>query len=423
MRILSREEMQSLDSWATGELGIPRIALMENAGRKVAEFTLQEIKKVRNAVVICGRGGNGGDGLVAARFLKNSGANVNVFLLSKKDALKDEQRINLTIAEKMGLPVTEILADADLTKLKDALMNADVVIDGIFGIGFLGKAEGIPAKAIELTNKTKTEIKNKAPYFIVSIDIPSGIDANTGAADGPAIKADLTVTLAYPKIGLLSYPGIMMSGKLRIIDIGIPKINPLNKEIEETLPAGRQVKKLEVTDIDFIARSIPRRPPDAHKGTFGEVFILAGSPGMTGAAVLCGKGALRVGAGLVRIAVPKDLQEFVDSQCVELIIIGLPEKPEDALRTIIKSAERSKIIALGPGLSTEPKVQNLVRELIMTFKKEDRVIIIDADGLNAIASDPSILKGSKAKIVITPHPGEMSRLTKLSTEEIAKDRS
>lgn len=421
MRVLGREEMQKLDSWAIKELGIPRIALMENAGRKVSEITLQEVKKAKSAAIICGKGGNGGDGLVSARFLRNAGVNVSVFLLCKKEELKDEQKTNLLIAQKMEIPILEIKADQDLKILKDFLFKTDVVIDAIFGIGFTGKASGIITKAIDLVNKTKAEVKDKVPYFVTSVDIPSGIDASTGAAEGVAIKADLTVTLAFPKAGLFSYPGNLTSGKIVIVDIGIPKINPLNP----TPPTKKEEKRkvLQVTDIDFVSRSIPQRPPDAHKGTFGEVFILAGSPGMTGAAVLCGKGALRVGAGLVKIAVPQPLQESVDLQCAEIITIGLPDEPAEALKIIIKSAKKSNVISIGPGLSTQPMIQSLVKEFINTFKKEDRPIIIDADGLNAISDDPSILSGSKAKIILTPHPGEMSRLAKVSAEEIAKDRT
>ncbi len=415
MKVLSQEEAKFLDSWAETTLGIPRIALMETAGAKVAEVTLREVKLVESACIVAGKGWNAGDGFVSARYLKNSGVDVNIVLLYSKDEIKDEARINLNIAEKMGIPIY------DVKELKRALKDVDVVIDAIFGIGFKGEAEGSLAEAIETINE------GRSLYTIVSIDTPSGLDVGEGRVSKHCIKANITVTLSFPKIGLLQYPGIEHAGKIVIVDIGIPKINPLNPPVKKEEQKKAKKEGLNIITPDIVHSIIPKRPVLTHKGTFGEVLVIASSPGMTGAATLCGRGALRVGAGLVRIAVPISLRETVDSESLETITIGLPETADGtismrAFEAILELLKESDGLAIGPGIGRQPETAKLIQSIVSYAKEKGIKTVIDADAIFALRDKKEAILGSHGGIILTPHPGELSYFLNMEIEEIQKNR-
>jgi len=360
--------MKSLDKWAIEEIGIPQIVLMENAGRAVAE----NMPKKQKVCVIAYKGNNGGDGFVAARHLKNQGRDVSVFLLCKKEQISGSAKINLNILEKLKVPIHV----QKLSALEKLLKTSDLVIDAIFGIGLSGKISGFPAKVIALINKGR----KKYGYYVAAVDVPSGVDADSGKICKHSIVADLTVTFAYPKAGLLKFPARRNVGKLVVCDISIPYPQTKSKKAEK---------------MEFF---LPQRGALTHKGSHGRVLIIAGSKNMSGAANLTARTALRSGAGLVYLAVPEEIKNLVAPKTREVIVVNL------------KEAEKIKadVVAIGPGLTTQPQIKALVIKLIKNLKVS--CLILDADALNCIASNPSILKKAKSKIIITPHPGEMARL-------------
>ncbi len=408
MKTITPDEMRSLERSAI-DMGIPSRVLMEIAGMKVAANAANEAKKAKNAVVICGTGGNGGDGLVAARYLFNSGIDTTVFMTAPGSEISSKDSVdNLTVLRKFGVDAKVINAGGS-DGLKDALIKADIVIDAIFGLGFHGETEGTAAQAIELINNVKKDIKSRKRYLVLSIDVPSGVNAETGKASSTCVEADVTVTFEYPKLGLLKYPASRYAGKIVVTSIGLPK-----KQSPKTESASvkRTVEGIEVTDAAQVAALLPRRRTDSNKGSFGKVLVVAGSSGMMGAAVLTANSALRTGSGLVTLCVPDKIKDAVNSMSLETVVTGMSE-----LKQKIRQCD---VVALGPGLSKGPAVSKLVREVILS-KGNALPIVLDADGLNAI-TDPSIFKRSIKKIVITPHPGEFSRLTGQSVESIQKDR-
>ncbi|MGB9613633.1 MAG: NAD(P)H-hydrate dehydratase, partial [Candidatus Margulisiibacteriota bacterium] len=400
MKLISAKEMQKLDQHAIEVLGIPQIALMESAGRAVAE-EISKVKKSGTICVVAYKGNNGGDGLVAARYLKNLNYEVLVFLLCKKEEVLGSAQTNLEILSKMRIPIYE----RNLLKLEHLLKKSNVVVDAIFGVGFKGKISGDLARAVELINK----YHKKSGYYVVAVDVPSGVDATTGKIDPHSVCADLTVTFAYPKVGLLKYPAVKNIGKLVVADIGIP----YDLEKQKTQKLGKQI-------VDFY---LPRRLFWTHKGDYGRVLIVAGSRNMSGAAYLTARAALRSGAGLVYLAVPQSIQKLVAPKTREVITLGLPETKEGtiALKALsLVEKISADCVAIGPGLTTHEETKEFVRKLILQIRS--KWLIVDADGLNSIADNQTILKKAKSPVVITPHPGEMSRLFGQPIKKIQKNR-
>jgi NAD(P)H-hydrate epimerase len=415
LRVVTKDEILKIDEWAIKGIGIPRALLMENAGRSVAQCIVSEFGRVKRACVVAGKGNNGGDGSVCARHLSARGVEVQIFLLCKRAELSGDAAQNLELAEKVGVEINEI---TNLSKLEPALKESDVVVDSIFGVGFSGVVKDAFAEAIELINDAKSK-------KVVSVDVPSGLDVDSGSFGSHCVRANMTVTFSYPKAGLLLYPGIDFVGKLVVADIGIPRTNPVVKaDAASAVPKGKtKIEMSDVIDADLVASKLPVRKASAHKGSCGEVFVLAGSEGMTGAAVLSSKSALRAGAGLVRAGVPEKLASNFDSVVPEVITVPLSQGSL-AGKKILDNYRQSSAIAIGPGLSTQKDVVDLVKNVLRSIGREGRKIpvILDADGLNAIADDPGILKEVKSDVVITPHPGEMSRLVKKSISDVLSDR-
>jgi hydroxyethylthiazole kinase-like uncharacterized protein yjeF len=413
VKAITSDEMRTLEDFAVKK-GIPARILMEIAGMKVANIAVHEIKRIRSACVICGVGGNGGDGFVAARYLRNSGIQTEVFLTSPEINISSSDSLeNLKVLKNLGIKPVELSSDESFKKLKSSIVDCDIVIDAIYGIGIRGEIKDAAARAVDLMNGSKAGIKDRRPYAVLSIDVPSGADASTGEVSSKCVEADITVTFEYPKIGLLKYPASKFAGKIITTSIGIPKpdrLEPQGGPSEKQ--AKEKIKGIEVTDSRYVSGVVPRRKVDFNKGNCGKVLIIAGSSGMMGAAVLTATAALRTGSGLVTLCVPDKIKDFVNSMSLETVVAGFSELDE--------KLKESDCVAVGPGLSKGKTITKMVEGLLRS-KKIKVPLVIDADGLNAV-SDPSILKKSGKDIIITPHPGEFLRLSGKKIDEIQKDR-
>ncbi|PIE33854.1 bifunctional ADP-dependent NAD(P)H-hydrate dehydratase/NAD(P)H-hydrate epimerase [candidate division KSB3 bacterium] len=395
MRVATADEIRELDRKAIEELGIPGVVLMENAGIQVVQ-TMQkrypDLKK-RKVLIVCGKGNNGGDGFVVARHLYNRGVEVRVTLLAEKQQLNGDAKLNFEIADKMNIPIIEITSNEQLPAFRNLLPQADILVDAILGTGLKDAVKGFYKHTIESINKANTPI--------IAVDIPSGLSADTGAVLGSCIHADATVTFIIPKRAHSLYPAADYVGDLEVVDIGIPK------KLVDT--SGIEIHVLEPGNMK---KSFHDRSPNTHKGTYGHVLVIAGSPGKAGAALMTGRSALRTGSGLVTLAIPKNLHVHLEIPTLEVMTASLPETVKgtvsiDAYDEIMALAKDKRVLALGPGLSTHPSTVELVYRLIRTVEMP---MVIDADGINAIALNPAILLEAKAPIVLTPHPGEMARL-------------
>ncbi len=405
--VVTAQEMQELDRRTVAECGIPSLLLMEHAGTEaVREMAAAFPALDRSGVVLlCGGGNNGGDGLVMTRHLLDRGVQAEAFLLASRDEVRGDARTNLEILERLGAAPREIREPAQLSAVAERLARADLLVDALLGTGTRGAARGLQAQAIELLNA--------AGRPVVAVDIPSGLAANQVEVPGPAVRAALTVTFALPKRCLLLYPAAACAGAVRIVDIGIPR--------RLCRAAAHRLHLLEAEDA---AAAFPARDPAAHKGTFGHVLVIAGSVGKSGAAALCGLAAQRAGAGLVTVAVPQSLNDILEVKLTEVMSVPVPETEartisQEALAPLCRLAEGKSSVALGPGLGTHPSTRQLVREFLAACPVP---VILDADGLNALAGDPDALARAAGPLVLTPHPGELSRLLGRPREEILADR-
>ena len=405
MKFCTAAEMRRLDEKTIKECGLPGVVLMENAGRGAARLTREHFGDLagKNVTVVCGRGNNGGDGFVMGRIFHGWGAAVRFFLLSTRDRVGGDARVNLDVALKMGLECVEIQTEAHLDGFD--LSGQDLVVDAILGTGLSSEVRGLYRDVIDRINSSGLPV--------VSVDIPSGLDADTGRVLGAAVRADLTATFGLPKAGLLLWPGCDLTGRLEVVDIGIPPhvLNEADPRKELILESG-------------LLGLLPPRMPIGHKGVYGHVLIVAGSTGMTGAAALAAQGAARAGAGLVTLAVPASLNPILEAKVTEAMTEPLPEElpgflSAEAGDRILELARDKSVLALGPGLGIRPGTVDLVRRLVGAC---DLPLVIDADGLNALAGAVDVLKTARRDVILTPHPGEMSRLCGWKTSDIAADR-
>jgi len=424
MRVVTAAEMREIDRRATEEYGVLGLVLMENAGLKVFECVRRVLGGVdgKQVIVLAGKGNNGGDGLVAARHLLQHGARVKVMLSGEPADVTGDAGINLEIWKRLGQRLYLMQDRNAIQLLQLALMQTDLVVDALFGTGFRGEIRDRARKVIEAVNESGKPV--------VAVDIPSGVEADTGAVRGPAIQATHTVTFGLPKLGLVLEPGAGRTGELHVADISLPR--PL-VEAE----GGRYL----LTPA-LVRDWLPRREAEAHKGRFGHVLVVAGSRGMVGAAVLAARAAALAGAGLVTLAVPRSIQNVAAGFQPEIMTLGLPETGAGTLcraarEQIEEFLPRASVLALGPGLTTHPETAELVRELLPGVRVP---CVLDADGLNAFgggeretdrnsAGTPageSLPPGGfreKPDLVLTPHPGEMARLLGLkSAAEVQADR-
>lgn len=405
--------------------GTSSLALMERAGKEAARVivgwwrgvTATKAGPVRRrpatgarpprgkVIVLAGSGNNGGDGFVCARHLKAAGFTVRVLVAAEEGSLSEDAAANHATCERDRMPVT-FLPDPRAwgpgSEAAFAAHDAMFLVDALLGTGSKGAPRGAIAAAIEMAEHSERPI--------ASIDIPSGLDPSTGYRESPAIKADLTITLALTKRGLALEPGRSSAGLVEVVDIGIPV-----SIVEEAVPG------MLVADADWARALLPTRPMDAHKGSVGRVLVVGGSAGMIGAMALCTESALRVGAGYVTAAIPRSCVDAMESRVAEVVKRGLPEVPERALalaarEEILAEAMRADVVAIGPGLSRHAEAQELARELL---ERVEAPIVLDADGLNAFEGRG--VRRMHGPLVLTPHYAEAARLSGHSLAEIARD--
>jgi NAD(P)H-hydrate epimerase len=401
MKLVTAAEMRELDRRAIEEVGIPSLVLMENAGRSTYQILRREFPDPDGEVaVLAGRGNNGGDGFVVARYLAQAGEPVAVFLLGRRDQVRGDARVNLDILAHHGLEVIEVSEESQLNPVVHRLARAGLIVDALLGTGLDKPVQGLLAALIDKVNHLRPPV--------LAVDIPTGLSADTGAVLGAAMQAEVTVTYGWPKIGQILDPGRDYVGRLWRVDLGIPP------ELADQAP-------LELAEAREMRELIPPRPFGSHKGTFGHLFVLAGSEGKTGAAALASLGGLRAGAGLVTLGIAASLNDIMEVKLTEAMTLPLPEAPGvralglKALEPILAFAEGCDALALGPGLGTHPETQELVRRLVRQLPQP---LVVDADGVNAIAGDAACLTGAAGPRLLTPHPGEMARLLGASTPEV-----
>jgi len=407
MKILTSLQMREIDRKTIQEIGIPGPVLMENAGLQIlrnlrAKFPNPEKERI---VIVSGKGNNGGDGLVVARHLLNQGCTPLVLLLALKPEVKGDAALNLRIAENIGVRVSEICSLKDWQSYHQEISQASVIVDSIFGTGLLKPLEGLYAKVVQDINQSKA--------YKIAVDIPSGLSSDSYEIIGPCVKADLTVTLAAPKIAHIFPPAEEWIGELVVADISIPPFLLDDPSL-----------KLELAEKNTLVPYFKKRKKDSHKGTYGHLFIISGSLGKTGAAVMAGKAALKMGAGLVTVGIPTSCLPIVARSMVELMTEPLPETPEktislEALKKALSLLKGKDGLLIGPGISTHPSTAEFVLALI---PKINVPVVIDADGLNILASNLELLKSLSKPVILTPHPGEFARLLDIKTSDVVKKK-
>jgi NAD(P)H-hydrate epimerase len=407
--VVNNAQMRDLDLAVSKKYQIPMLQLMENAGAEIARYIVQYIKAKKldspKIVVLAGPGNNGGDGMVAVRYLLKELKAVSILLvIIKSKPYHGDAKTNYYIIKKIGqndnrLKIIENKIDL-IKKYK-----SDIVVDAIFGTGYKGAPSGIYKRAIALINKL--------PGYKIAVDIPSGVNGDTGEIIGNAVKAHATITMALLKTGHLLYPGKSNCGQIKIANLGADY---------SSLSAGNTFQ----LDQKFIKENLPLRKPDSHKGSFGSVVVVAGGNGYSGAACLTSLAALVAGAGIVRLCFPENINTAVEKKLTEVIKISLPATSQgsialDAYEKIRAIARDSTVMAIGPGLTTNTETKVLVRKIIITNKLP---IVIDADGLNNITTDVllKVTKSKRLNIVLTPHPGEFERLFGISAQQVNQNR-
>lgn len=405
MRVVTSEEMKTIDRIAIQEKGIPSLSLMENAGSSVVRAIEDRYGSLtaKRILVLVGRGNNGGDGLVAARHLLNKGAQVKVFMLHPANELSPECLKNFEIFKALNGEY-HYITERDIHKLKLSIGISDIVIDAILGIGAKGPLKGLYATVVEILNSIDCKV--------VAIDVPSGVDATTGKVESVAVRADLTVVLGLMKQGLLLLSGLEYVGDWVVADIGIP------------YSLASTVRRF-VTD-ESLYKAIPTRPRDGHKGTFGHGLVVAGSRTMAGAAYLTSIAMLRAGAGMVTLAVPESIAGLFPPS--EIMIVPIPDTRDGcfgrtSIAKILELFPGKDALVLGPGLARIDEITEVVLELLLNWKGP---LVLDADGINAISGQEDLIlainEEQRKNWILTPHPGEMSRLTGVDLVKIIEDR-
>ncbi len=409
MKVATAAQIQAIDREAIEGLGIPSLELMEQAGHQVVGVIAERYVPLssRRVVVVCGRGNNGGDGLVVARHLLNAGCPTDVVLLSRPEDLSGDALTNYQrLQDPHGHHIFEAPDEEALAKHAHHLDQSDLLVDAIFGTGLNAPAAGSYAEAIRLMNASGKPI--------VAVDIPSGLSADTATIIGEHIHADCTVTFGLPKLAHVLYPSARYVGELTVADIGFPEALIAKAPISTSLITPEQLR-----------RAFAPRDPEAHKGTYGHLLVVSGSVGKAGACVLACRGALRGGAGLVTTAVARSILPEVSSGSAEAMTIPLPETPagtiaHEAVSVVAEELDRFSAVALGPGLTTNPETVAFVKDLLPAIRVP---VVIDADGCNALAQlGEKALEETKGTVCLTPHPGEMARLLGSDTAAVQEDR-
>jgi NAD(P)H-hydrate epimerase len=404
--VFTAEEMRRVDERAIRELGIPGATLMERAGKAAADVVVAELaarRRVRGArvLVVCGKGGNGGDGFVAARYLRRRGVRCDVALISALADVRGEASVKLAALQKAGGRVSVIREARQLAPL---VQRADVIVDALLGTGARGRPSGNVAETVAMLNA--------AGRPVIALDIPSGLSADADLLETPAIRADVTVTFAGLKRALVMPPGRDLAGRIVVADIGIPAAE---------LTRGLATFVLESDDVRAL---VPPRARTAHKGTYGHLLVIAGSLGKTGAAALAANGALRAGVGLVTVATAASQQPIVAGLVLEAMTAPLDEgmpgevgaRAWDVVSTLLATREA---IAIGPGLGLSDEAQAMARRVIA---EAPRPVVADADALTALCGDLDLLRQAAGPRCLTPHPGELARMLGTTVSDVQRDR-
>ncbi|MBQ7630398.1 MAG: NAD(P)H-hydrate dehydratase [Selenomonadaceae bacterium] len=406
MKVALAKQMHEIDDTTIKDFGLPELSLMESAGHRVAQFAEKILGGVdkKTLCILAGSGNNGGDALVAARYLSNFGAKVKIFLTGNKDHRTDSLNVQIAIMRAMGVEIQQLENDRAWERLQVNLRFSDAIVDGILGTGFSGELRPNALKLIRIANAT-----NKP---IISIDIPSGVEADTGVVGEAAINAVGTVALGLPKVAHYLCPGAAHVGKLFVDDIGIPK-KLLTENIHQTL-----------LDDELAATLLPARSLDVHKGTCGKILIVAGSRGMTGAACLASMSALKIGAGIVTLAVPESMNELYEVKLTEVMTAPIPEVKSgiigggNSLEVLLKLAEKFDTVLIGPGLGRADETLDFVRNFVANV---DKPIILDADAIFAFNAQAETLKNCKQVPILTPHMGELAALLNISVAQLRQN--
>lgn len=404
MEVVTASQMREMDKRTINKVGIPGTVLMERAGLKAFEQIVSAVEergwRHPFITILVGKGNNGGDGLVVARLLHERGYSLQILLMGPPQDFTGEAAVNWRIVRELNLPAVQLQSSGDLIPY---FYKTTLFIDALLGTGLTGPVRGLYQEVILELNQSQTPI--------ISLDIPSGLQADTGEILGCCVAAWRTITFGLPKLGHFLYPGAQSVGELRVVDIGIPKKVIQQEGVKRFLLPG-----------EHPSFSLPQRQRDSHKGRQGHLLLLAGSTGMTGAAVLAAQAALRGGCGLVTLGIPQSLNPILEARLTECMTLPLPEKTPGilgpkALEKIQEILPRVQGMALGPGLGQHPETRELLPEML----KIPLPLVLDADGINLL-SHPSSLKDRSAPTILTPHPGELARLLSLSTQEVVARR-
>jgi len=407
VKILTTSQMRQLEE-SCARIGLSTDVLMENAGKAVAEEVRRILGNIdqQNILFLIGPGNNGGDGLVAARHLHDWGARVTVYFPGERP--EDDQKLKLV--QERGITCVDVIEDEGLKKFGGALASANAVIDALFGTGLTRHFGGPIMMVLDRINRAK---KDYPRWRIIALDLPSGLNADSGEVDPNCLCADYTITLGFPKPGLFKLPGAERVGRIRVVDIGMP-VHLMGEATAEYI-AGEWVRAV-----------LPERPLQANKGSFGRVLVVAGSLNYIGAAYLACSGALRVGAGLVTLAT--SLQPILASKITEVTYLPLPESrpgviSPEAVRLIFQQFERYNVLLMGCGLGQTQSVASFVRSILIGEHKQPLPpLVLDADALNILAITPEWWTKLSADAILTPHPGEMARLAGVTVVEVQADR-
>ncbi|NKB81502.1 MAG: NAD(P)H-hydrate dehydratase [Nitrospirales bacterium] len=407
MKIVTAAQMHGLDRRTIEEAGIAGTTLMEHAGQGLATCLEKTFGSPtgKRVTIVCGKGNNGGDGLVLARILHQQQSIIRVLLLSETHTLThDAQTMYQRFIELAGPTVISTLPSA--YDIQETTTHSELIVDALLGTGITADVQGLYRTAIEAMNASRVPV--------LAVDLPSGIHADNGTILGVAVRATLTVTFGYPKLGLYLGEAIDYTGKIIPVDIGIPPHYIESMAIDTHLLSRENTFHL-----------IPARPMSSHKGRFGHAAIIAGSIGKTGAAALAAKAALRIGTGLVTVATPTSANAILEGQVLEAMTTPMPETPEGTLaqtafETLRIFTKNRTAVAIGPGLSTHAETAEVIRSLLPEL---DCPCVIDADALNALAGQPELLQTCSVQPIVTPHPGEMARLVgEVSPQAVNQDR-
>jgi hydroxyethylthiazole kinase-like uncharacterized protein yjeF len=399
MKVSSVEQMREMDRHAIENLGISEEILMENAGRASFQILSREFGVAgRRFCIFCGIGNNGGDGLVVARHILSGGGTPRVFLVGDPERFQGAAKTNMAIVARLPIEVKRV---KEIAALRPAVVHSDGIVDALFGTGLDREVSGIYREVIELINMSGKPI--------LSLDIPSGVSGDTGEVMGTAVRADHTVTFGLPKIGNMLYPGCGLCGKLHLCRISFP-------------PSLCDDEAIKIDINGFMP--LPERERTAHKGSVGDVLFIAGAGSYFGAPYFSAMSFLKAGGGYARLAAPRSMTPFLATRGSEIVFVPQAETTEGSLSlknkdALLALAGRVDMVVIGPGLSLADETQGLVRELAAAIVKP---LLIDGDGITALTSHPEIIRGRAAPTVLTPHPGEMSRLTGKPVAEIERKR-